>query len=219
MIMDALISETCALSMFCIQCLDSYWMYPVFSITSLASSDGRGSPPDGPVGVGVSFGTPPLPRSHTRHPHPGSPPHWQRGAPPTAVRWGEGSSSMYLFSFFSLKTPQCLTFIKYFLNRMMIDLGVLSSSPLFLHFLLCPELLLLFSSLYVYRCSFPWSAPAIFPHWSHVSSASATGHAAGAKRRAADPETGPGTTVDPSPSPPLPHPGRVLQVQTLHAQC
>lgn len=75
-------------------------MYPVFLITSLASSDGRGSPPDGPVGLGVTFDTPPLPRSHTRHPHPGSPPHWQRGATPTAVRWGEGSSSMYLFSFF-----------------------------------------------------------------------------------------------------------------------
>lgn len=81
-------------------CVDSYLMYPVFLITSLASSDGRGSPPDGPVGLGVTFGTPPLPRSHARHPHPGSPPHWQRGATPTAVRWGEGSSSMYLFSFF-----------------------------------------------------------------------------------------------------------------------
>lgn len=85
---------------FWMYCVDSYLMYPVFLITSLASSDGRGSPPDGPVGLGVTFGTPPLPRSHARHPHPGSPPHWQRGATPTAVRWGEGSSSMYLFSFF-----------------------------------------------------------------------------------------------------------------------
>lgn len=86
--------------LFWMDCVDSYLMYPVFLITSLASSDGRGSPPDGPVGLGVTFDTPPLPRSHTRHPHPGSPPHWQRGATPTAVRWGEGSSSMYLFSFF-----------------------------------------------------------------------------------------------------------------------
>lgn len=50
-------------------------IYHVFVITSLASSDGRGSPPDGPVGIGVSFGTPPLSRSHPGNPHPGSPPH------------------------------------------------------------------------------------------------------------------------------------------------
>lgn len=65
------------------------------------------------------------------------------------------------------------------------------------------------------RCSFPWPAPAVLPHWAHVCSPSAPGHAAGPERRAADPETGPGTTVDPSPSPPLPHTGRVLQVQTV----
>lgn len=69
------------------------------------------------------------------------------------------------------------------------------------------------SSPCVSRCSFPWSAPAIFPHWSHISSTSTSGHAASPKHRAADPETGPGTTVDPSSSPPLPHPGRVLQVR------
>lgn len=65
------------------------------------------------------------------------------------------------------------------------------------------------------RCSFPWLAPAFLPHWSHVSGPSAPGHAAGPERRAADPETGPGTAVDPPPSPPLPHTGRVLQVERL----
>lgn len=71
------------------------------------------------------------------------------------------------------------------------------------------------------RCSFPWSAPAILPHWSHISSTSTSGHAAGPKHRAADPETGPGTTVDPSSPPPLPHPGRVLQVECskIKVQC
>lgn len=96
-------------------------IYHVFVITSLASSDGRGSPPDGPVGIGVSFGTPPLSRSHPGNPHPGSPPHWQRGAPPTAVRWGEGSSSMYLFSFFistNSRVPKVYTIGH--LNTMMI---------------------------------------------------------------------------------------------------
>lgn len=92
---------------------------------------------------------------------------------------------------------------------------LLPSSVFLLYLHLFLLFFLFFCLCFVYRCSFPWPAPAVLPHWSNVSSPSAPGHAAGPERRAADPETGPGTTVDPSPSPPLPHPGRVLQVKTL----
>lgn len=150
--------------------------------------------------------------SPTQEPH-SAPPSWL--TPSLTARCYANSCSVrrrllvhVLVQLFSLFNSTVIDILIKTLDRQRWHRRLSSFSLLFLFPCPSPPLL-------CFRRSFPWPAPAVLPYWSHVSSASAPGHAAGTKCRAADTETCPGAAVDPSPSPPLPHPGRVLQV-TIH---